>query len=169
MDLQSNIRSILSSRSDELNGRTITIAESEDLKKISSAMIPQWLIDILFDFPLIGCNFELSEDLDISELGVGMQWMSVADTICESTEAYPGIAAVLVGYLPVGMCTYGSGDPYFLNTKNIALPLVRIPHTAIDKNGKLIEKDIELVCSNLADFFKAVEICDEVGYYSASK
>ncbi|MGD2181460.1 hypothetical protein [Lusitaniella coriacea] len=158
VDLQSKIRLILSSRIDELNGRRITHKEAEKLKKTFSKLIPNWFINILFDFPLIGCDFELSEDLDISELGVGMQWMSAADTICESTEAYPGIAAVLVGYLPVGMCTYGSGDPYFLNTKDIALPLVRIPHTALDKNGKLIEEDIELVCSNLSNFFEIVEI-----------
>ncbi|MBE9117308.1 hypothetical protein IQ249_15520 [Lusitaniella coriacea LEGE 07157] len=158
VDLQSKIRLILSSRIDELNGRRITHKEAEKLKKTFSKLIPNWFINILFDFPLIGCDFELSEDLDISELGVGMQWMSAADTIWESTEAYPGIAAVLVGYLPVGMCTYGSGDPYFLNTKDIALPLVRIPHTALDKNGKLIEEDIELVCSNLSNFFEIVEI-----------
>jgi|GEM_PF-1816891 len=158
INVQSNIRLILSSKNDELNGRTITNREFEILKKALNTIIPEWFIDILLDFPLIGCYFELSEDLDISRMGVEMQWMTPTQTVSESTQAYPAIAAVSIGYLPVGICLNSSGDYYFVNIKNIDLPLVRIPHIAVDKNNKLIEEDIELVCSNLFDFFERAKI-----------
>ena len=47
----------------------------------------------------------------------------------EARELYPGIEAVKNGYLPIGTCMVGSGDPYFLKVadgKNP--PVVRIPH-----------------------------------------
>lgn len=150
--------SVASNRIDEFNGRTITIEESEILKETLNIMIPQWFINILLDFPLTGCYFKLSEALDISGIGVDMQWMTPTQTISESTEVYPGIAAVLVGYLPIGICMNGSGDYYFIQITNINLPLFRIPHTAVNKNGQLIEEYIELVCSSLSNFFEIVEI-----------
>lgn len=158
MDLQQNIRLILSNRINEFKGRTITDRESERLKETLNTMIPQWFIDILLDFPLTSCYFKLSEYIDISGMGVDMQWMNPTQTISESTEVYPGKSAVLVGYLPIGICMNGSGDYYFIQITNINFPLVRIPHTAVDKNGQLIEEYIELVCSSLSIFFEIVEI-----------
>jgi len=52
----------------------------------------------------------------------------------------------------------GSGDYYFIQFKNINLPLVRIPHEAVDRNMQLIERRVEVVSTTLWKFFEIAEI-----------
>jgi len=158
LDIQNNMIKAISKRMPELTGRKITNEELNELAMVFNTLIPEWFLNVLLDFPLAGCYFELSENLDESELGVSMKWMTPSQIISEATEAYPGIVALPLGYLPVGICMVGSGDYYFIQFKNINLPLVRIPHEAVDGNMQLIEKRVEVVSTTLWKFFEIADI-----------
>jgi hypothetical protein len=158
LEIQNKLRDTLSKRTHELKGRKITYEESNELAKVFNSLIPEWFFRILLDFPLAGCYFELSENLDESELGASMKWMNPSQVIKDITQVYPAIVALPLGYVPVGFCMTGSGDDYFIQFKNANLPLVRIPHEAVDRNMQLIERRVEVVSTNLWKFFEIVEI-----------
>jgi hypothetical protein len=74
----------------------------------SSALLPDWFMNMLSDYPLIGVNLTLSEALDESSLGVDMVWLSPKQMVEEAYLTYPGIVAIQLGYLPIGSCLFGS-------------------------------------------------------------
>jgi len=92
--------------------------------------------------PVVGATFELDASEDASEMGAAFQWMDASQMMAEATEVYPGVAVVKHGYLPVGMCLEGSGDPYFVRLQDCAL--VRVLHDADWLQG-LQEEAIETV------------------------
>lgn len=149
---------ILLDKRNQLNGRKITKQESNDLIKVFKEKIPKWFIEILLNFSITECEFNLSEEQDESGLGVSLKWMTPAQIISEATEVYPGIPAAILGYIPIGMCMDGSGDYYYMQFKNADPPLVRIPHEAVDRNEKLIEQQIEIVSPNLSQFLEIAEL-----------
>lgn len=116
--------------------------------------IPEWFMSALRDFPLAGSRFSLTEEDDQSEMGVEFRWMSPRQIATEVRDAQPGKAAAKCGYLPIGQCLEGSGDPYFLRvSENAANPaIVRIPHDSIGSDGDLLESDVEVVAGTLAEF-----------------
>lgn len=151
-----NLLDVLSKRKNELTGRQITLEESEELTQ-AFPEIPDWAIAILLDYPITECDFDLSEEFDESGFGVSLRWMLPAQSISEATECYPGIAAITLGYIPFCICLEGSGDYYYIQFENTDPPLVRIPHPATDRDGQLVEQDIELVSSSLSKFFAIAE------------
>ncbi|RKZ74786.1 MAG: hypothetical protein DRR19_29840 [Candidatus Parabeggiatoa sp. nov. 1] len=126
----------------------------------SSALLPGWFINMLSDYPLIGVNLTLSEALDESSFGVDMVWLSPKQMVEEALETYPGIIAIQLGYLPIGSCLFGSGDPYFLKmtVDNDNPPFVRIPHDILDENDKIDDSKIEPVCFSLSSFFELSQV-----------
>lgn len=107
-------------------GKPVT---EEELARVEASLglrLPQEIASMLRNFCLVGLCVSLDESEDLSGLGADFQWMSVEHMIEEGAETYPGIMAVPLGFLPVGMCSYGSGDPYFVSLHTGAL--VRIPH-----------------------------------------
>ena len=153
-----SIIQVLSTRIDSMNGRRITIQESNELIKIFDKQIPAWFMKILLEFPITECDFCISEELDESELGVLMKSMSPKQIISESTECYPGKAAKNFNYIPFGICLEGSGDYYYIKFSRNNASLVRIPHTAVGRNQELIEQDVEIVSSQLSNFFRLAEL-----------
>jgi hypothetical protein len=156
-----SVEEVLKRRGAELRGRTITPEEVAELTaKLSGALLPTYLLDILRSYPLVGTEFSLSEEEDESGLGVEMLWLSPSQIISETVEAYPGIPAGALGYLPVGADLIGSGDPYFLKTDSSGdPPVVRIPHDAVDAaDGHLDVGLIEQVSPHLSDFMEKAKI-----------
>jgi hypothetical protein len=149
-----SIYEIISTRLSEIKGRTADANECKYLIENLSELNLDFILDIIQTYPLIGCNFVLSDFHDASGLGVDMIWMPPLDIVEESTKFYPGIVAKKYGYLPIGSCLIGSGDPYFIECKKISntINLLRIPHTAVF-NDDLVIESIEFV-SSLIDFFK---------------
>lgn len=144
---------VLQTKTAVFHGRIATHDEAEALRAITIPAVPVWYIRMLLRYPIIDCRLSLSEDEDLSELGVDLKWMSVATVLEELHKFYPGISAGVCGYLPFGICLSGSGDPYFLDfNKPEDAPVVRVPHTAVDTNDRLIESAVEVVTPTLAQF-----------------
>ncbi|MEL6374273.1 MAG: hypothetical protein AAFR04_09920 [Pseudomonadota bacterium] len=148
-------------RSHDLDGRLTVSDEIARLRRtLPATLCPDWLAELLQTVPIVGCDFELAEDQDASELGVEMRFLSVDDMIDEATEAYPGIAAHRLGYLPVGACLTGSGDYYYLDLRKPGdddPPFVRLPHGAVDGESYR-EDEIEIVAVSLSAFIRAATI-----------
>ncbi|OUS23904.1 hypothetical protein A9Q98_14320 [Thalassotalea sp. 42_200_T64] len=75
--------------------------------------------------------------------------------IDEMYEYYPGIAVLDMGYIPIGSCMEGSGDPYFvkLNQNPENSNVVRIRHDLVEDDDTYLESNIEIVSNDLTDFF----------------
>ena len=85
---------------------------------------------------LHGASFEIPEAADASGLGASVQLLTEAQAREEAQEAYPGLAVRADGYVPVGMCLSGSGDPYFIRLPDGPRgPLYRIYHDGTEATG----------------------------------
>jgi hypothetical protein len=113
-------------------------------------MIPGYWQSFIADNEMIGCDFEISADADLSDLGADLRIMNTEQCISEATDCYPGIAAAKKSYVPVAMCLAGSGDYYYIRaTEGENGSLYRIYHDAA--NGEHIEIDgIEKVLNSYA-------------------
>jgi hypothetical protein len=84
--------------------------------------------------------------------GLELRWMSVDGILDEALNAYPGIAVVGMGYVPIGDCMLGSGDPYFLRLDGTEdPPLVRILHDMIDADGHALPEFHQDVLSHVSE------------------
>ena len=157
------VRRILSNRSKELTGITIDQSEInilvESLKLFDSTNI----LSIMSEYPLSGCYFSTVEDNEDedSDVGIDFQWMNLSQILSESLDCYPGKSALKFGYIPIGMCSMGSGDYYYLKieaeTKEDP-PLVRIFHDELDINYELTNNAVEVVTHQLSLFLESAEI-----------
>lgn len=153
------LENVLNIISDKLEGRLISQDENDLLvKALDKNILPQWYLNLLMKFRLVGTEFSLSEEKDISEMGVELKWLTPEQTINEAKETYPGILACKNGYLPVGMCLEGSGDPYFLEIVGNNNPkLVRIIHDSCTDDD-FTSCEVEIVSNCLSDFFQFSKI-----------
>jgi hypothetical protein len=128
-------------------------------EKLPVALAPLWFIALLENYKLAGVNFSLSENDDLSGLGAEMLWLTPKQILSEAFEAEPGALALKLGFLPVGGCALGSGDPYFLDLRKECNdpPLVRVPHEYAGNETYPLDM-IELVTQTLSDFFKQASI-----------
>ena len=131
--------------------RVATFDECERLHmSLPGRLVPSWLTEMLQRYRLIGGVFELAECDDVSGLGVAMQWMSPAMLLEEMLQAMPGRIAEASGFLAVGACLEGSGDPYFLKLRDRAEtdpPVYRIYHDA--RFGPVAYEDLSAQQANL--------------------
>jgi hypothetical protein len=113
-------------------------------------MIPDYWRNFIKINNITGCDFEISEEEDLSELGADLKIMSIEECISEATECYPGILALKEGYVPVAMCLAGSGDYYYIKVaEGENGSLFRICHDAVD-GGLLVSNGIEKVLNSYA-------------------
>ena len=144
---------LLDTRQQELTGRVIRAAEVELLASRLNGQIG-WLLDLMRKHPLIGSEFTLTRQQDLSGLGVRLRWMTPKHMIEEAFDSFPGIAAFPLGFIPLGTCMVGSGNPYFVKAQaGTDTPLVRIPHDRLNPDLSLSESIVEIVRANLGDFF----------------
>jgi hypothetical protein len=81
---------------------------------------------------LIGREFLLPVEVDLSGVGANIELLDEANISTEQTESYPGIAVACAGFVPVGGCVIGTGDPYFINVHDgEGGPLYRIYHDEV--------------------------------------
>lgn len=132
-----------------LGGRALTTADVREVEARLGVRLPDRLVDFLTGTPVVGLTFAFDDSADQSGLGVDLRWMTPDQAVSEGTETYPGIAAVPLGFLPVGIDLGGSGDPYFVRLDDLAL--VRIPHDAV-RDRKLLVGQVEVVSPSVEEF-----------------
>jgi hypothetical protein len=96
----------------------------------------------------------ISGEFDLSAEGVHMLWLTVPQMVSESVEMEPGRSVLINGFIPIGACAHGSGDPYFINMlQSTDDPAVhRLPHDFL-LNGVYPLDKMQLVSPNLSKFF----------------
>jgi hypothetical protein len=106
------------------------------------------------DNNLLKRETEIPAVSDKSGLGAVIMWMSEESSAEEKEKFYPGIAVAPLGYIPVGECQCGSGDPYFINDRQRPFgPLYRVYHDSTGESG--VGKDaIALVLEDYRDILK---------------
>ena len=91
-------------------------------------MPPYWKI-FVEQHQLVGREISLPAEADLSGVGAEIELLDEANISTEQTELYPGIAVAPAGFVPVGGCGIGTGDPYFINVHDgEGGPLYRIYH-----------------------------------------
>jgi hypothetical protein len=148
-----SVYSLLEERQDLLTGRKPT--ESEVLLLLdgfSNFPLTSEFVELLKLFNLIGQTFSLTENKDASGMGVEMEWMTPQTQIDEAFRFYPGLAVHKLGYLPLGECMQGSGDPYFLKKDESIWNVYRVPHDLV-WDSPTFQNSIELVTS----FYNLIE------------
>lgn len=121
-------------------------------------MFPHFWVNFLDENDLHGQFVELSEELDLSGLGVDLMFLTASQSIDEATNCWPGIAVSKDGYVPVGSCLCGTGDYYYIRSNDgKAGPLYRIYHDAVDENGYEHDDAIAVVLQSYEDLLGFVE------------
>lgn len=132
--------------------RIATSAECAEPQRTFGNLIPSWYWHVLQSFPLVGRIVTVSGRLGRHDI----EWMSPADMIIESFAAIPGTGIRAIGYVPVGACASGSGDPYFIRFHEIDdSPVVQVCHDVtgpfLVKDGELGPRAFEVVGQSIAD------------------
>jgi hypothetical protein len=119
-------------------------------------MTPEWKAFIA-ENNLLKRETVIPADRDKTGLGAVILWMSEASSTEEKEKFYPGIAVAPLGYIPVGECQYGSGDPYFISERGRPYgPLYRVYHDSVGEGG--VGKDaIVLVLEDYREILKYTE------------
>ena len=97
----------------------------KDIKGVESLLLA-------LQYNIIGHTFKLSFAEDASKNGVSMTWLSPSGQIEEAYQFYPGIIVIKEGYIPIGECLFGSGNPYFLKNDGDILNIYRVLHDVSD-------------------------------------
>lgn len=122
--------------------------------RLGSRLTPEWLLSLLKTYALAGECFDLPSDADASGLGVTLLWLTPSQMASEAIESEPGMSVASLGFIPIGACAEGSGDPYFLDLRQGGAdpPLVRIPHNFAVQQPYPLDR-IEIVTGRLSEFF----------------
>lgn len=139
---------------EDLHGAAATDEEIESLEmRLPPGLRPDWLLAMLKGYRLGGVRFSLSKEHDRSALGAEVIWLTPQQIVSEACDAEPGISVSPSGFLPIGACAAGSGDPYFLDLREATTdpPVVRIPHE-YGGHGSYPLNRVELITSSLSEF-----------------
>lgn len=85
---------------------------------------------------LAGKTVEISDGDDLSGVGASIELYNEAGATSEANDFYPGLVVKADGYVPIGGCVVGTGDPYFIRIQDQQPgPVYRIYHDSVhDKN-----------------------------------
>ena len=98
-------------------------------------MPPYWRT-FIEEHCLVGREIMVPVEGDLSGLGVEIEILDEPGILYEQTELYPGIVVHKDGFIPIGGCGIGTGDPYFINERDgEGGPLYRIYHDEVNESG----------------------------------
>lgn len=152
-ELESNLKKFFDGEKKiEISGSQSKIDEFQNLPEELRKIIPDWYKDVLINYPLNGLlieyNDNLGDQIDINCVGFeGIQF--------EFFDVYPGCAIGNLGFICIGECPIGSGNPYFISIdegKNP--PVYQIYHDVSDIGEKIVEKGKSKIVEKLSDLFK---------------
>ena len=117
-------------------------------------MPPYWQT-FLEQHRLVGREFSIPVEGDLSGVGAAIEILDEQAIRAEQTEAYPGIGVSKAGFVPVGGCSIGTGDPYFINARDgEGGPLYRIYHDEVTGENYDSDKAIAMVLKDYRELLK---------------
>jgi len=123
-------------------------------------VFPDYWIEFISKNHLTGATILIQEATDRSGVGARLEFLSAEDSMDEAENFWPGIGVSKDGYVPVGSCEYGSGDPYFIRKDDGKDgPLYRIYHDAVGDDGYDPKDAIAVVLENYQDLLNHLEKC----------
>jgi len=118
-------------------------------------MHPPYWAQFIEDHGLVGRSIQVPESDDVSGLGADLQVYSAAQSREEAERFYPGIAVARDGFVPVAQCLIGSGDPYFINTRDgLGGALYRIYHDAVSSDSYNPAEAVAIVLRDARDLLR---------------
>ena len=118
-------------------------------------MIPEFWMQFVQKNGFVESNFEIPEEFDLTGFGASMKLLSKEGIEIESNNAYPGIAVKQFGFIPVASCLEGSGDPYFINSKDGENgKLYRVYHDAGTEEDFDLESGVDIILDSYQDLLK---------------
>ena len=122
-------------------------------------MYPEHWAKFIQQHDLVGRQVYIPEENDLSGLGAELELFGEELSRKEAEEFYPGIAVASEGFIPVAQCLIGSGDPYFINSRDgFSGPLYRVYHDAVA--GKTYDRS-KAVAIVLTDYTQLLSFIDE--------
>lgn len=132
-------------------------ASPAELSQLHDAMphIPEWYLTLLGRWPLSGSQLQLNMTYDKH---VAIEWASPSDITQEAFDAIPGIFIRDLGYVPVGLCPEGSGNPFFTRFENDDPELIQVYHDAVSPDGAFGLNSTRRIAASLTSFFERVNV-----------
>lgn len=102
---------------------------------MKSVLLPEYWTVFVTDHSLVGAEIEFPwpGQRDLSAI------IEIYDSLAaeqEATEAWPGMGVQKDGFVPVGGCASGTGDPFFINVNDGPNgPLYKIDHERVRLDG----------------------------------
>ena len=101
---------------------------------------------------LVGAEIEIPEADDRSTIGAEIEIFDDDGIRSEANDLYPGIEALKHGFIPVGGCLIGSGDPYFIqSSEGIEGSLYRIYHDTVFEDDFPEAEAVAIVLERFSD------------------
>jgi len=106
---------------------------------------------------LIGRELSRPIEADLSRVGAIIEILDDANSLDEQTNFYPGIGVASSGFVPVGGCGIGTGDPYFINIRDgEGGPLYQIYHDEVFDEQYDAEKAMAVVLQDYRQLLKYI-------------
>ena len=107
---------------------------------------------------LVGREIEIAVAEDLSGVGASIGLFSEVDATGEANDFYPGLVVKEDGYVPIGGCLTGCGDPYFINVRDVQPgPVYRIYHDSVFDRDYDREAAIARVLDSYESLLRFVE------------
>ncbi|HEX8296071.1 MAG TPA: hypothetical protein VF593_07205 [Chthoniobacteraceae bacterium] len=108
---------------------------------------------------LTGRELLIPAESDVSGTGAEIEILDAHAVQSEQTELCPGIAVAAAGFVPVGGCACGSGDPYFIRFQDgEGGPLYRIYHDEVSEAGYDEARAVAIVLHDYRDLSKYARV-----------
>jgi hypothetical protein len=108
---------------------------------------------------LSGKEIEIAAADDLSQVGGCIAIFDEQESQAEADEFYPGIGVKAHGFVPVGGCAIGTGDPYFINSNDPQPgPLYRIYHDCVSDENYNRDQAVAKVLNSYEELLGFVDI-----------
>lgn len=119
-------------------------------------IFPEFWRRFLAEHRLVGLEVEIPEAGDLTGIGAVIELLDEDAAASEARDAFPGVGVLADGFVPVGGCGLGTGDPYFINIHDRDNgPLYRISHEDVSLTGYDRAQAVATVLAHYEDLLRS--------------
>jgi hypothetical protein len=120
-------------------------------------IFPEFWRRFLAEHRLVRLEVEIPAACDLTSIGAVIEILDEDAAASEAHEALPGVGVWADGFVPVGGCGIGTGDPYFINIHDSDNgPLYRISHEDVSLTGYDRAQAVATVLAHYRDLLRFV-------------